>query len=64
MLAQVVVAHNGENMTWLETEIPGLPITLVPGGRGLKKAKGREATAYLTYIIENYDLIPDSTVFM
>jgi hypothetical protein len=59
----VVAAHFREDTSWLNELSQYWPVLLLGPG-GLPENKGNEAMAYLTYIIENYDNLPESVAFV
>jgi hypothetical protein len=59
----VIAAHFHEDTSWLNHLSQHWPV-LIMGPGGLEVNKGREAMAYLTYIVENYDNLPESMAFI
>jgi hypothetical protein len=59
----VVAAHFDEDVSWLNELSQHFPV-LVMGPGGLAANKGQEAMAYLTFILQNYDNLPESTAFV
>ncbi|KAF2711636.1 hypothetical protein K504DRAFT_428229 [Pleomassaria siparia CBS 279.74] len=58
-----------EDIRWMEKEIPDTPLMVYevdnPDAKNkIPKNKGREAMVYLTYIIDHYDSLPDTVLFM
>ncbi|KAK3207838.1 hypothetical protein GRF29_96g559142 [Pseudopithomyces chartarum] len=67
--AIVVPKTKTEDLRWLQGEIPEAKLVVYEvdnpnAEHKVPKNKGREAMVYLTYMIDNYDDLPDSTVFM
>jgi hypothetical protein len=68
--AVLVVGHlKSENIDWIHRELPQMPTaiyTVDDPKAPLRppKNKGREAMVYLTFIIENYDSLPDTSIFI
>jgi hypothetical protein len=66
----LVIGHTlRDSIDWISEELPDIPVAayVVDDLQALlhtPKNKGREATVYLTYIIENYDKLPDIVLFM
>ncbi|KAI1322163.1 hypothetical protein F5Y16DRAFT_387323 [Xylariaceae sp. FL0255] len=73
----VVASTTEENTTWFEAHLPNwhksmyvvdkftLPFTSISTGHlTVPKNKGREAMVYLTYIIDNYDRLPQMMLFL
>ncbi|KAI1442498.1 hypothetical protein F5Y02DRAFT_257064 [Annulohypoxylon stygium] len=65
----VVASTSDEDASWVYRHFPQWnpkvyivddPLTLLT----VPKNKGREAMVYLTYIIDNYDTLPDTTIFI
>lgn len=57
-----------DDTSWIEQELPSLPtaIYVVDNGSAplrIPKNKGHEAMVYLTYIIDHYDRLPDTSLF-
>ncbi|KAK7545269.1 hypothetical protein IWX49DRAFT_433048 [Phyllosticta citricarpa] len=58
-----------ENVDWMAHELPGLPTAIYvvdephEGDLTVPMNKGHEAMAYLTYIIDHYDSLPDIVFF-
>lgn len=59
----VVAAHYAEDVAWLGGLSQHWEV-IIMGPGGLPANKGNEAMAYLTYIIQNYDNLPESMVFI
>lgn len=59
----VVAAHYNENVSWLDEVSRHWQVTIMGPG-GLPANKGNEAMPYLTYIIENYNNLPESMAFI
>ena len=59
----VIAAHYEENVAWLGNVSRHWQVTIMGPG-GLPANKGQEAMAYLTYIIQNYDNLPESMAFI
>lgn len=59
-----------EHVGWIAEELPGLETAIYEvnnpsvGEYRVPKNKGREAMAYLTYIIDHYDNLPDTIIFV
>ncbi|KAL5405761.1 hypothetical protein PMIN06_008758 [Paraphaeosphaeria minitans] len=58
-----------EDLKWLQGEIPEAKLMVYEvdnpnAEHKVPKNKGREAMVYLTYMIDHYDDLPDTTVFM
>ncbi|MCJ1321528.1 hypothetical protein MMC15_006873, partial [Xylographa vitiligo] len=72
--ALVVVSQRGDNVSWLEGVLPGWERNVyVVDGAALEEGatrlriprnKGREGMVYLSFIIDNYDRLPDVTLFL
>lgn len=65
----VVPKTEKEDLTWMEQEIPDAPLVVYEVDKAdptykIPKNKGREAMVYLSYIIDHYDDLPDTTLFM
>ncbi|KAL5395692.1 hypothetical protein PMIN06_003583 [Paraphaeosphaeria minitans] len=66
----VVVAKTAfENATWLDDYFPQWEKNIYSVGDGetkmkIPKNKGRESMVYLSYIIDNYDRLPDNVLFL
>ncbi|KAI8939199.1 hypothetical protein NX059_005029 [Plenodomus lindquistii] len=65
----VIPKTEKEDISWMEQEIPDAPLVIYevdnPNAENkVPKNKGREAMVYLTYIIDHYDSLPDTTIFM
>ncbi|KAH6643909.1 hypothetical protein C7974DRAFT_9467 [Boeremia exigua] len=65
----VVPKTTKEDLKWMLEEIPDAPLVIyeVDNERAenkVPKNKGREAMVYLSYIIDHYDDLPDTTLFM
>ena len=57
-----------EDVSWVQRELPGLPTALYTvddpsAPLTVPRNKGREAMVYLTYIIDHYDNLSDTTLF-
>ncbi|KIW28121.1 uncharacterized protein PV07_07803 [Cladophialophora immunda] len=62
----VMARLSTEDTSWLDRDLPELPkmiYTVDSADSGLPANKGREAMAYLTYIIDHYDSLPDVVLF-
>ena len=59
----VIAAHYEENVSWLDAVSRYWQVTIMGPG-GLLANKGNEAMAYLTYIIQNYEHLPESMAFI
>ncbi|KAF1809379.1 hypothetical protein P152DRAFT_461565 [Eremomyces bilateralis CBS 781.70] len=65
----VVIPHSkGENISWIYTELREVPTAIYEMDNPVApfhvpQNKGREAMAYLTYIIDNYNKLPDTVLF-
>ena len=59
----VIAAHYQEDTAWLNELSKISPIMLM-GPAGLPANKGGEGMAYLTYIINHYDHLPESMLFI
>ncbi|KAF2877851.1 hypothetical protein BDV95DRAFT_532811 [Massariosphaeria phaeospora] len=58
-----------EDLGWMEKDLPDSPIVIYevdnPNAENkVPKNKGREAMVYLSYIIDHYDALPDTILFM
>ncbi|KAH3919837.1 hypothetical protein HBI56_031690 [Parastagonospora nodorum] len=65
----VVPKTKDEDLGWMEEEIPDVPLVIYEvdnpnAEHKIPKNKGREAMVYLSYIIDHYDDLPDTTLFM
>lgn len=61
----VVVAHYDENLDWAKNiKYPVIVISRNGIPEGTMPNKGREASSYLEYIIQNYNSLPDYVVFV
>ncbi|KAF3918123.1 hypothetical protein ABW21_db0209635 [Orbilia brochopaga] len=67
----VVAAVKRDDVSWIETHLTGwTPRIYITDAHGdsdvltVPRNKGREANVYLTYIIDNYDHLPDYMVFI
>jgi Protein of unknown function (DUF3431) len=65
----VIPRVRSENVSWIGEELPGLDTAIYvmddPNAPlHPPKNKGNEAMAYLTYIIDHYEKLPDITIFM
>ncbi|KAF2848214.1 hypothetical protein T440DRAFT_481058 [Plenodomus tracheiphilus IPT5] len=65
----IVPKTEKEDISWMAQEIPDAPLVIYevdnPNAENkVPKNKGREAMVYLTYIIDHYDDLPDTTIFM
>ena len=65
----IMIASNNEDTSWIPIYLGDIPTVVyakdnpdavfnVPGN------KGKEATSYLKYIVDNYDALPDHTAFL
>ncbi|KIW89273.1 uncharacterized protein Z519_10126 [Cladophialophora bantiana CBS 173.52] len=63
----VMARLSTEDASWLDKDLPELPRKIYtvdsPHYSGLPANKGNEAMAYLTYIIDHYDSLPDIVLF-
>jgi len=71
-MVTIVTSHWKEDLTWLATQST-FPVVLIdkegadPGPivpRHVIPNQGKEASAYLKYIVENYDSLPDRVAFI
>lgn len=58
-----------EDISWIARELPGLNTSIYhvdapPSELRIPKNKGHEAMVYLTYIIDHYDELADTTIFL
>ncbi|EUC29232.1 hypothetical protein COCCADRAFT_8523 [Bipolaris zeicola 26-R-13] len=65
----VVPKTQKEDISWMETEIPDAPLVVYEvdnpdAEHKIPKNKGREAMVYLSYIIDHYNDLPDTVIFM
>jgi len=65
----VVARLKSEDITWIQQKLPGLQTaiyTVDDAGAPLQPPvnKGHEAMVYLTYIIDNYNNLSDTTIFI
>ncbi|RAR03203.1 integral membrane protein [Stemphylium lycopersici] len=65
----VIPKTQKEDISWMAAEIPDAPLVVYevdnPNAENkVPKNKGREAMVYLSYIIDNYDNLPDTSIFM
>ncbi|KAF2640228.1 hypothetical protein P280DRAFT_490571 [Massarina eburnea CBS 473.64] len=65
----VVPKTKKEDLGWFEKEIPEAQLVVYEvdnpkAKHKIPKNKGREAMVYLSYMIDNYDELPDTTIFM
>ncbi|KAF3045105.1 hypothetical protein E8E12_008948 [Didymella heteroderae] len=65
----VVPKTTKEDLAWMQEEIPHAPLVIYEvdnekAEHKVPKNKGREAMVYLSYIIDHYDDLPDTTLFM
>jgi hypothetical protein len=65
----IVVAHYNEDVSWLDLYVNHIPHVLYTkvtpfASHNLGINKGNEATSYLKYIIDNYELLPDVIAFI
>ncbi|KAJ4346565.1 uncharacterized protein N0V89_010496 [Didymosphaeria variabile] len=65
----VIPKTKNEDLRWLQGEIPEAKLVVYevdnPNAEyKIPKNKGREAMVYLSYMIDHYDDLPDTTVFM
>ena len=66
--ALVVARMRKEDVSWIKQELPQMETTVYvvddPSAKHhVPKNKGHEAMAYLTYIIDTYDKLPDVAIF-
>ncbi|KIY03009.1 uncharacterized protein Z520_01475 [Fonsecaea multimorphosa CBS 102226] len=62
----VMARLSTEDTSWLDRDLPELPkkiYTVDAADSGLPANTGNEAMAYLTYIIDHYDSLPDIVLF-
>jgi len=67
-LTMVLAKLRSDDMSWLYRHFPDANTTVYvvddePGQLKIPKNKGREAMAYLTYMIDHYDALPDISLF-
>ncbi|KAF2452072.1 hypothetical protein P171DRAFT_450732 [Karstenula rhodostoma CBS 690.94] len=68
--AVVVAKTASENATWLDDYFPQWEKNIYSVGdrkaklKKIPKNKGRESMVYLSYIIDNYDRLPDNVLFL
>ncbi|KAL5119627.1 hypothetical protein ACEQ8H_002473 [Pleosporales sp. CAS-2024a] len=67
--AVVVASQASENATWLDDFFPQWEKKIyrvddASAALTVPKNKGRESMVYLTYIIDNYDALPDNVLFL
>ncbi|KAL8670922.1 MAG: hypothetical protein Q9168_004554 [Polycauliona sp. 1 TL-2023] len=65
----VVPRMQEDDIAWISKELPGLNVSIYvannpKAGSHPPKNKGHEVMIYLTYLIENYDRLPDVVLFM
>jgi hypothetical protein len=65
----VIARRESENVDWIHQDLPWLKTaiyTVDDPNAPLKppKNKGREAMVYLTFILDNYDSLPDTSIFI
>ncbi|XPS74173.1 hypothetical protein M3J09_006293 [Ascochyta lentis] len=65
----VVPKTTKEDLEWMQQEIPHAPLVVYEvdndkAENKVPKNKGREAMVYLSYIIDHYDDLPDTSLFM
>jgi hypothetical protein len=65
----VIPRLKSENVSWIKEELPGLDTAIYvmddpDAPLHPPKNKGNEAMAYLTYIIDHYEKLPDIIIFM
>ncbi|KAF2272155.1 uncharacterized protein EI97DRAFT_386417 [Westerdykella ornata] len=65
----VVGKMKDEELRWMEADLPGVDVVVYEvdnpkAQRKIPKNKGREAMVYLTYLIDNYNKLPDTIIFM
>jgi hypothetical protein len=65
----VIGRVSDEDISWVDRELPGLNTSIYqvdapPSELRIPKNKGHEAMVYLTYIIEHYDELADTTIFL
>ncbi|ORY07280.1 hypothetical protein BCR34DRAFT_489523 [Clohesyomyces aquaticus] len=68
-VALVLPKTEKEDIEWMHREIPEIPLVVYEVDKPnavnkVPKNKGREAMVYLTYIIDHYDDLPDTVLFM
>ncbi|KAF2477900.1 uncharacterized protein BDR25DRAFT_275425 [Lindgomyces ingoldianus] len=68
-IALVVPKTEKEDLAWMQREIPEIQLVVYEVDKPnavnkVPKNKGREAMVYLTYIIDHYDDLPDTVLFM
>ncbi|KAF2734694.1 hypothetical protein EJ04DRAFT_228946 [Polyplosphaeria fusca] len=68
-VAMVVPKTRKEDIRWMAAEMPEIPVVVYevdnPNAENkIPQNKGREAMVYLSYIIDHYDDLPDTTLFM
>ena len=59
----VIAAHYNEDTAWLN-DLSKVSTVMLMGPAGLPANKGGEGMAYLTYIIDNYENLPESMMFV
>lgn len=68
MERHVVVARYDEDIAWLKQLPAGYNVTVYqshdPDGEHFVENYGNEASKYLRYIVDNYDHLPESTMFL
>ena len=65
----IVAAMKGEDTSWLNKHFPdwrpNVYVMNDPGAKlTVRENKGRESMAYLTYLIDHYDKLPENMVFL
>lgn len=64
----VIVAKYDEDVSWLRQLSPQYNVTIYqshdPNGEHFVENYGNEASKYLQYIVDNYDVLPDSMMFL
>jgi hypothetical protein len=65
----VIPKTEKEDISWMAAEIPDAPLVVYEVDKPnpehkIPKNKGREAMVYLSYIIDHYDDLPDTVMFM
>ncbi|PVI00696.1 hypothetical protein DM02DRAFT_671803 [Periconia macrospinosa] len=65
----VVAKTNGEDVGWIRNDLPDLPAAVYEVDKPnatyrVPRNKGNEAMVYLTYLIDHYDELADTTIFI
>ncbi|KAL8842438.1 MAG: hypothetical protein Q9170_000566 [Blastenia crenularia] len=65
----VIPRMEEDDVGWLERELPGLNVSIYIANNPIAalhppKNKGHEVMIYLSYLIDNYDCLPDIVLFM